>query len=239
PYSGLDPGAKSHETIHFSVRAYSTEKAVKYAELLEKNYQRIMNDVGIYSFMPSRPYNAIIYADSGEYLSKTGMPEWSGGIAYGNALLLYDSPDAEPTIAHETTHLVFNEFMGLSNLDRKELKWINEGIAVYEEVQPGNLSRVFYENYFRQDVAKNPMPFSQMISFAPLKEENRSANRWYCQAGSVARFMLEKGGSIGFAIFLSKLKDGQTLDAALKIAFPGRWQSLDELEKSWLITIQQ
>jgi len=91
PYKGLEPGYKTYETAHFLVKAYTTEIAVAQSVVCEQAYSRVMNDLGLYSFAPAKPYNIVVYRDADEYLKATGQPRWSGGIAYGNAILIYGS----------------------------------------------------------------------------------------------------------------------------------------------------
>jgi hypothetical protein len=235
PYTGLGPGSKSNETIHFLVKAYSTEAAEKYSLLCERHYLRIMADMGMYSFVPSRPYNSVIYKDAQEYIAKTKQPEWSGGITYGNAILVYEDKYASPILAHEMTHLIFNDFMGLSS--GPLLTWLNEGIAVYEEMRSDPKAQNIYDNRFSRFVSRNPIGFSQMMSMSPLDEKSMFVEKWYAQVGNLTGFMISEGGSMSFYVFLKKLKEGYSLDEAIKEAFIGRWTNIRELEKSWLISI--
>lgn len=237
PAQGLDPGYKTEETAHFRLDAYSSEAAARYAALCEENYSRIMQDLGIYSFVPARPYNVSVYKDAAEYRRKTGQPEWSGGAAYGNALLLYESQGIRPSMAHEMTHLVFNEYMGLSQA--AQLRWLNEGVAVYEESRSNPLSSAFYAQRVNEAVSPNPVPFSQMVNLAPMGESLNTVDRWYAQVGSVAGFMIRTGGSFNFSLFLSKLRDGASVDQALESAYPGVWKKLSDVEKSWLLEIKR
>ena len=237
PFEGLDPGYKNHETAHFAVQAYSSDSAANYASLCEENYTRIMQDLGLYSFVPARPYNVVIYRDAEEFHRKTKQPDWSGGAAYGNALLLYEGKTLKATIGHEMTHLVFNEFMGLSQAE--SLRWLNEGAAVYEESRSNQTSAAFYSEGLRLGIAPNPIPFSQMVNLVPQSESLRGVDRWYTQVGSVTGFMIKQGGSFSFSIFLSKLKDGAAMDKALAETYTGMWKTLADVEKSWKLEIQR
>ncbi|OGR43253.1 MAG: hypothetical protein A2X35_07900 [Elusimicrobia bacterium GWA2_61_42] len=237
PYKGLDPGFKTEESAHFSLQAYSSSGASLYAALCEENYSRIMQDLGLYSFVPARPYNVAVYRDASEYRLKTGQPDWSGGAAYGNALLLYESDGLRATIGHEMTHLVFNEFMGLSQA--AGLRWLNEGVAVYEESRSNQASAGYYAARVADSVAPNPIPFSQMVNLAPQSESQRGVDRWYAQVGSVAGFMIRQGGSFNFSLFLSRLRDGTSVDKALELTYSGVWKSLDDVERTWLLEVKR
>lgn len=237
PYKGLDPGYKTEETSHFLLSAYSSSGAALYSALCEENYNRIMQDLGLYSFVPARPYNVSVYRDAAEYRAKTGQPQWSGGAAYGNALLLYEGDGLKATLGHEMTHLVFNEFMGLAHT--AELRWLNEGVAVYEESRSNPVSAAYYAARVADSISPNPIPFSQMLNLAPQSESERNVNRWYAQVGSVAGFMIRQGGSFNFSLFLSKLRDGASVDKAVEATYAGAWKSLSDVEKAWLLEVKR
>ncbi len=237
PFKGLDPGYKSQETAHFAVDAYTPAATALYASLCEENYSRIMQDLGLYSFVPARPYNVTVYRDAAEYHSKTGQPDWSGGATYGNALLLYGGGGLKATLGHEMTHLVFNEFMGLGQA--RQLRWLNEGVAVYEESRANQSSSAFYTARLADSVASNPIPFSQMVNLAPQDDANRGVDRWYAQVGSVAGFMIRQGGSFNFSLFLGKLRDGAAMDKAIGETYNGMWASLADVEKAWKLEVQK
>ncbi|MCM2268058.1 MAG: hypothetical protein NDI60_09845 [Elusimicrobiales bacterium] len=236
PFKGLDPGYKTLESAHFSVQAYSSSSAALYSAMCEENYTRIMQDLGLYSFVPARPYNVVIYRDASEYHAKTGQPDWSGGAAYGNALLLFEGQGLKASMAHEMTHLVFNEFMGLSQA--ASLRWLNEGVAVYEESRSEQASGAYYASRVRTSVAPNPIPFSQLVNLAPANESQRNVDRWYAQVGSVAGFMIRQGGSFNFSLFLGRLRDGASVDSALGTVYSGIWNNLADVEKSWLLEVK-
>jgi hypothetical protein len=239
PYKDLDPGYKSQETAHFSLKAYTTAGASAYSAMCEDDYNRIMQDLGLYSFVPAKPYNVVVYKDSAEYHTKTGQPDWSGGATYGNALLLYEGDGLKGTTAHEMTHLVFNEFMGLSQASSADLRWLNEGVAVYEECRSNQASAAAYAVRLANSVVSNPIPFSQMINLAPQNESQQNVDRWYAQVWSVAGFMITQGGSFNFSIFLGKLRDGMAMDAAIAATYNNGWKKLSDVESQWLLYVKK
>ena len=232
PYTGLEPGYKTVESAHFLVKAYTSETATAFSKTCEASYNRVMGDVGLYSFAPAKPYNIVVYKNADEYRKKTGQPNWSGGISYGNAILVYESEKAPAVLAHEMTHLIFNEFMGPANTPDK--RWINEGLAVFEETRTDISSSVVYNQRVHDLVKPNPIPFSQMINLIPIGEQDVMVERWYAQVYSVISLMISRGGALGFSIFIAKLKDGLSLDVAAADAFPNLWKNPGDLEKDWL-----
>jgi hypothetical protein len=129
-------------------------------------------------------------------------------------------------------------------------------MAVYEENRASVASRAAYNRRLVELVIPNPIPFSQLINLAPpslAKDEsgrgpgdssvpdpavNSAVERWYAQAGSVASFLINEGGTLGFSVFISRLKAGDTADAAISAAFPGLWRNLADTEKAWLLYVK-
>lgn len=232
PFLPLDAGAAQEESLHFMVRAYGGDRARAVSEAAEKAYARIMLDTNLYSFKPAGLYQIVVYANAEEYRAKTRKPAWSAGAAMGNAICSFEGPGLGGTLAHEMSHLIYHEFMGR---DREEERWVNEGLAVYEE------GAVFTEasgggdlfSQVRRGMVQAPMPFDRLIGFVPATEREYSVSAWYAQAESVVRFMIGRGGRLGFSQFLAGLKAGRGLDEAVGSAFPGNWRSLSELEADW------
>jgi len=232
--SGTELGAGHFEitSLHFVVSAYGRENAQEYSDLAENNYQEIMEETGLYSFVPAQPYEIVIYADRNEYLQKSGQPQWSGGMTMGNAVLLYENDQLPPVMAHEMTHLVFNEFMGRPT---PNLRWLNEGLAVHMELAAlGGTAAAAYRSDSRTQLKTGRVPFSQMFAFVPRDEEAGRVNLWYRQCESVATYLLTNGGRLAFSIFLKELRDGKSVDTALRDAFPGKWDGAAELEQLWI-----
>jgi hypothetical protein len=228
-FQGLDAGSEA-QSLHFVVKAYGPDKARQFADQAESDYGRIMQDTGLFSFQTGGQYQVVVYGNSDEYHRKSQMPMWSGGVTVQNAIYSFEGPTLRPTIAHEMTHVIFNEFMVRS---RPELRWINEGLAVYQEVQsdPPDL-KLGWEG--RMESAKHGnLTFPQMLQAQPLQESDKDVNVWYAQAASVTKFLIERGGRNGFEQFLKGLKDGVAPDQAIQSSFPGHWQNLDQLEQDW------
>lgn len=221
-YPRLDPGSQRVTSLHFEVEAYGSQCAQGLSDAAEELYKHIMDDSALYSFLPREPYKVVLYGDRAEYLRKTGMPEWSGGVNVGRAVYLYDGPQMRPTLAHEMTHTIFNEFMGRTD---PALRWINEGLAVYEEMQARNEPR-------GRPVSR-VIPFREMVNLAPIGEKDTVVNDWYGQVSDVTRFMIERGGHVGFGEFLKALHDGRSNDEAVRIGFPGIWTDMPALETAW------
>ncbi|MBI4676017.1 MAG: hypothetical protein HY748_00355 [Elusimicrobia bacterium] len=232
PFEPLDPGASELDSLHFSVRAYGSEASRKAAESAEESYKRVMLDTNLYSFRPKGLYRIVVYATADEFRKKTEQPSWSGGVTVGNAIYTFHGPHLPGVIAHEMTHLVFHEYMGRAD---PALRWVNEGLAVHQEAMavagPQGTRDPF--PLLRDKVRQSPLSMDHMIRFVPLTEAEYQVNAWYAQAYSMVRFMIERGGRIGFSQFLAAVKDGRTLDEAVGMGFPGGWRNLAGFEAEW------
>ncbi|MBI3552065.1 MAG: hypothetical protein HY077_06070 [Elusimicrobia bacterium] len=233
PFKTLDAGASKLDSLHFTANAYGSESAKRVSTACEDAYGRIMIDTNLFSFMPRGLYQIVVYADKDEYRRKTAQPEWSGGVTVGNSIYTFNGPALGRTLSHEMTHLIFFEYMAKVNIDHR---WVNEGLAVYEENKAagglaGGASDIF--SGVRSGMARSPIPMDQMISLAPASERQYEVSLWYAQAESMIRFMVERGGRIGFSQYLAQLKEGQSFDRAIAVGFPGAWRDLNDFYLNW------
>ena len=230
-YPGLDAGAQETASLHFEVKAYGLDTVRMVSDTAEAAYTRIMTDTGLYSFKPRGLYQIMVYGTQDEYRKKTGQPEWSGGVAVGNALYTYLSPRLEAVLSHEMTHLIWFEYMGRVNADHR---WVNEGLAVYQENKAlGARGQGDIFSVLRGSLRAQPLPMDQMVHLVPATERAYEVSLWYAQAESMTRYMIERGGRIGYSQFLGALKDGKNFDEAVLTGFPGQWRNLGELETAW------
>ncbi len=229
----LDPGAQELASLHFKVKAYGISQTRTYADLSESLYNRIMTDTGLYSFRPRELYRIVVYGTQDEYRKKTGQPEWSGGVAVGNALYTFDSPNIEGVLAHEMTHLIWFEYMGVMR-GNQDHRWVNEGLAVYQEAKSrGAKNQADIFATLRGNLRAQPLPMESMLRLVPATERAYEVSLWYAQAESMTRFMIERGGRIGYSQFLTALKEGKNFDQAIATGFPGQWMNLADLETAW------
>lgn len=236
-YPGLDAGYNETQGLHFSVKAYGVDVVRSVADKAEEAYNRIMTDTGLYSFKPRGLYQIVVYGTQDEYRKKTGQPEWSAGVAVGNAIYTYASSRLDGVLSHEMTHLIWFEFMGGRLV--QEHRWINEGLAVYEEakaVDPTGGSSLFAS--VRPTLRATPISMDQMTRLVPATERAYEVSLWYAQAEDMVRFMVQRGGRIGFSQFLMALRDGKDLGGAVAAGFPGQWRSLEDFDLQWRRSLQ-
>ena len=235
-YPALDAGAQENSSLHFLVKAYGVDTVRGVSDIAESAYTRIMTDTAQYSFKPRGLYTIVVYGSQDEYRKKTGQPDWSGGVAVGNAIYTFMGPRLEAVLSHEITHLIWFEYMGRVNQD---YRWVNEGLAVYQENKAlGTRGQSDIFSALRGNLRSQPLPMDQMIHLVPATERAYEVSLWYAQAESMTRFMIERGGRIGFSQFLNALRYDKTLDQAIAEGFPGSWRSLADLETDWKRSLQ-
>ena len=234
-FARLDPGASELESLHFKTFAYGQEMARRVSDSAEAAYGRIMTDTNLYSFRPRALYQIVVYGSQNEYRNKTGQPEWSGGCSVGNAIYTFVGPQLPQTLAHEMTHLIWYEYMGRVNLDHR---WVNEGLAVYEELKAAGVQRQDPFALSRGTLRQQPLTMDQLIHLVPATERERTVQLWYAQSESMVRFLIERGGRMGFSQFLASLRDGRSFDDAVATAYPGNWRTLADVEGAWQRSLQ-
>lgn len=234
-YPGLDAGASEQDSLHFKVHAYGSQVAQDTSNTCEQAYSRVMTDTGLYSFSPRGLYEIVIYGSQDEYRKKTGQPDWSAGVTVGNSIYTFYSPTINGILAHEMTHLIWYEFMNGRLSDQQ--RWVNEGLAVYEESKARNRGYELFGS-FLDTLRTAPIPMDQLQNMAPNTERAYDASLWYAESESLIRFMIERGGRIGFGQFLGAIQMGQTFDSAIATGFPGQWQTLDAFYNAWKASLQ-
>lgn len=241
PFAPLDAGAAQLDSLHFRVKCYGQDIARQTSDQAEASYNRVMVDTNLFSFQPHGLYTIVVYGNQQEYRSKTHQPEWSGGVTVGNAIYTFYGAGLPLTVAHEMTHLIFHEFMGAQIVSQQELRWLNEGLAVYEE-QKAAAANGFSGDIFggiRPLVRSQPLPLDQIQHLVPASERERAVSIWYAQSESMVQHMLERGGRLGFSAFLTAIRDGRGQDLAMQTAFTGTFRDLNDFYLSWNRSILQ
>jgi len=234
-YPGLDPGAGSQDSLHFKVKAYGSTVVQDTSNLSEQSYSTVMTDTGLTSFLPRGMYEIVVYGSQDEYRKKTGQPDWSAGVTVGNSIYTWYSPVLNGILAHEMTHLIWFEYMNGRLSDQQ--RWVNEGLAVYEESKARNRG---YELFgaLLPTLRSAPIPIDQLMNMAPNTERAYDASLWYAESESMVRYMIEKGGRIGFGQFLAAIRQGEQFDAAIYDAYPGQWHTLNDFYNDWKRSLQ-
>ncbi len=195
-----------------------------------------------------------IYPKHESFLKETRQSSWSHGMAdYQNKTIASYETSRDFTtsvLPHEIAHLIFRDFVGF----KSEIPlWLDEGVAQWaEEARREEFKmainrlyerdallllkdlmrldiRRFKENqlYIRPTVTKDG---EEGVIFLSL---DQLIATYYLQGVGLVGFLIEKYGSNRFAHFCRQLKDGKTINEALRAAYPNYIKDVKDLEKKW------
>jgi len=157
-------------------------------------------------------------------------PDYAAGVAYpeiGLVLLTVKpvNPNSQHELAevfrHELAHIALEDAVG----GRPVPRWFNEGFAV---LASGETSFVRMQTLFTATVADNLPSLAQMERTFPMDESD--ANVAYAQASDVVRFLVRREEQHRFRGLVSRMRDGESLDAALLNSYG---VELATLESEW------
>jgi hypothetical protein len=230
----------------------------------EEYYRSIASELGYPRYSDfwtwERRVKIYIYPDHASYLKATGQPSWSYGMAdYTNKKIItyeFSKDFKDGLLPHEMTHLIFRDFVGFKG---EVPLWLDEGVAQWEEPGKRKLVKEVIGNLYRQgrliplgelmkiDIRKikadaqldvpNLLPNAAARGRAVLGGEEL-VNIYYIEAVALVGFMIQTYGSLDFANFCRQLRDGKSLDDALRFAYGARLESVDELQKNWIRQLQ-
>jgi len=245
---------------HFIVYFNQDEKFAQ--DLLDKAevyYRRIALDLGYPRYKEfwtwEKRVKIYIYPDQTSFLKATNQPSWSYGMAdYTNKQIVsfQGSKDfLDSILPHEIAHLIFRDFVGFKG----EIPlWLDEGVAQWEEENKREYMKkkikelynkdalLSLENMMKLDIRRLPKEERVYIHSTTTKKGERGVlflslenlvSTYYLQAVSLVGFLIEKYGSERFAVFCRELRDGKTIDSALKSAYPDYIQNISDLERRW------
>ena len=152
------------------------------------------------------------------------------GKAFSNERTLLVDGSSDPylgdntltTTAHEFTHLLVADAAGSAY--SQVHTWLNEGLAVYSERQPGNE----YERYMRNAIRNDGVPpLSGLRTFAGTPQETLRA---YGQGHAVVAYMLAAYDPRLMADLFTNIRSAYNFDKALVAAYG---LTVPELDNEW------
>lgn len=221
---------------HFIIYFTKDEKFAK--QVLNKSeiyYKQIAVDLGYQRYSNFWLWNnrckIYLYPDHNSYLKTTSSPAWSHGQAnytnktvsgYAGSRLFLNS-----ILPHELGHLIFRDFVGFKG---EVPLWLDEGIAQWQERL--NSNAVTNEAVRLLKVGKL-IPLKEIMELDIRKIEDEELVRvFYTQSASLIDFLMRKYGTDKFTTFCQQLRDGKTLEEALKFSYSSI-RSIEDLEREW------
>ena len=245
---------------HFIVYFIQDEKFAKdVADRAEYYYRQIATDLGYPRYSEfwtwDKRTKIYIYLDHDSFLEATGQPKWSQGMAeYRTKSIIsyaWSSGFADSLLPHEMAHLIFRDFVGFKG----EIPlWLDEGVAQWAEEPKRKQIKALARNLYESDTILSLQDMMRLdirritdkenIYIRPTRTKDKKdgvlflskdnlIRTYYLQAVSLVGFLIEKYGSRAFADFCRELRDGKSLENALRAAYPVRINNLDELENKW------
>ncbi len=240
PFAPLDDGGAESSGLHFRVRAYGQDAAARIEQDAEASFGRLTNDANLIGFQPGKPYDIVVYGSQSEYHSKTQQPASSDAVVVGGTLYTYYGPALAQTVAHHMTHLVLREYLGNLAVRNADYRWIDEGLACYEESAAartaGDSSDLFAP--VRALLRSQPLAMTQILQMPPNNDYGRASSMWFAESESLVEFMLLKGRP-QFAEFVQSIRDGRTSDQSITRAFPGQFIDLNSFYVAWDQSLSQ
>lgn len=231
-----------HDTLspHFHVYHEDAFMPGGFSLSLERFHGRLRFELGMFSpWMSKERINLYLYHDLDSYAhGEFKPPPWSNGVSiYDKRIVaVYDQPDREKLLqvaTHETTHLLFESYWGEAH--RSPPAWLNEGLAMVEEVAPEHPENSEWFRAMAQLPNKGYLPLDRLFGITPvtdLQNNKRKVQTWYIQSYSVVYFLLRKHSRLQFKSFCEKLRDGTPVQEALWSSY--RYHSIALFEKDWL-----
>jgi hypothetical protein len=183
------------------------------------------------------------------------MPVWSHGMAdYTNKKIASYREGKDflsSLLPHEMAHLIFRDFVGFTG----EIPlWLDEGVAQWaEEEKRKEMKRKMKQLYetdnllLLEDLMKLDIRRLKEIEKVYIRHTRTKTGEdavlflstdqlvslYYIESVALIGFLIERYGSLNFAHFCRELRDGKSIDDALKFAYPARIEKLEQLESKW------
>ncbi|MFA5099655.1 MAG: hypothetical protein WC547_02085 [Candidatus Omnitrophota bacterium] len=231
----------------------------------ERYYQRIALELGYARSSEfwtwDKRVKIYIYSNRETYQASGNYPPWSEGMAdYKKKAILSFAGSAsfvDSILPHEIAHLVFRDFVGL----RGDIPlWLDEGVAQWAEEKKTPQVKSLVKLMFLKDslltlddmmkldirtiVHKNNVYIRPTIT----RQGDRGVlfltgdalvNSYYMEAASLVSFMIDKYGSMEFSNFCRQLRDGKSVEDAVKNVYYTHIRDMVEFEMCWRKYIEE
>ena len=201
---------------------------------------RLRMDLGMFSNLWGKDRaNIYLYRDMDSYVhGEFSPPPWSNGVAIydKNAVAIPAMKETSQmlrVLSHENTHLIFVKYFREGHRDPPS--WVNEGLAMLEEADSPEHPET--SQWYQNMVAMPPNKWFPMETFfavnptKDLHDDKDLVATFYVQAYSITHFLVRKHSHLQFKAFCDKLRDGQSVEDSLRLAY--QYRSVGDFEKRW------
>lgn len=231
-----------HFLIYFTADEKFAREVLNKAELY---YRNIASEFGYARYSEfwtwDKRVKIYIHPERSSFQKATAQPAWSQGVAdYKNKQIVsyvWSQGFLESLLPHEIAHLVFRDFIGFKS---EVPLWLDEGAAQWAEEFKRQQVKIIAGQLLKNNTL---LSLDEMMRLDIRKVNENDADKlvniYYLQAASLVGFLIEKYGSDSFTDFCRQLRDGKSLQEALKSAYPAYIRSLQELENRWRQYLQE
>jgi len=240
---GGEAGWQVLKSKHFLVyHKGDLEFARSVSRSAETYYRKIAHDLGFQRFdnfwLWDDRASIYIYPTAEAFRSEKAAPKWASGKAnYERREIstFRGSPEfLDSVLPHELTHLIFRDNVGFAG---KTPLWLDEGTAQWEEKTGREQAKLAARAYMKQGVF---FPLSELTRMDIGKDTHSAiAQVFYTQARSLVDYLVEEHGRDRFRRFCGQLREGKSLDDALRFTYPDRMRNIQELEKKWKLYVEK
>ena len=195
-----------------------------------------------------------IYKDHPCFLKASRQPSWSHGVAYYRKKIIMSyfrgQGFLDSILPHEIAHLMFRDFVGFTG----EIPlWLDEGVAQWAETQKRSLMKkrikdainermiLSLDDMVNSDVRHINKDDTVYIRYGRYEQEptlliltgENLINLYYLQSFALVGFLIEKYGTNKFTVFCRELRNGKSVERALKAAYPYSLKGLEDFEVKW------
>jgi len=231
----------------------------------EGYYKRIATDLGYPRYSEFWTWDnrvkIYLYPDHKTYLAASSRPSWSHGMArYDTKEILsyaWGQGFLETLLPHELAHLIFRDFVGFTG---EIPQWLDEGVAQWAETGRRELARkairilhdkrklFSLKDMISLDVRGIKSEDTVVVnSIRPQRDGgsalslggNEFVDTYYMQAVSLIDFLIQRFGATDFTRFCRELRDGESLDEALRSTYSAHIRNLNELENKWMKFVEE
>jgi hypothetical protein len=136
-------------------------------------------------------------------------------------------------LPHEISHLILHDFIPNERIP----VWFDEGVAQMQEMDKRAMARSIMRKLTSGD---QYIPFDKFMRWDIRTESDpRKAQIFYVQSLSVVDYLITKYGVGAFGRLCRQLRDNKDFSTALAGAYAGIFKSPQELEKKWVLFLNQ
>jgi hypothetical protein len=224
------------ESRHFIVYYKNADKAFirNVIKKSEQYYKNITNNLGLQRLIDwtqEKRAKIYIYDNRDQYHANTSQPVWSDGSVIMRMRVIYSFSGAkkffETALPHEMAHIIFREIVGFDN--HYIPSWLEEGFSAFQE----DIDLAKVEKSLRSAVEQGSLIGLAHLSSMKVRliRDESQIDLFFKQSLSIVHYLIKKFGTEKFLIFCRSLKDSDSLDKALVLAFG--FNNIGELEKAW------